>query len=557
MLASWRSGGRFIVLAAMGAGACLSACSAVSGEAGGGRLASEGDGKGVYDGDYYGDPGYAGTGGSASPSGASEWYEQVGVDGQFEAVGTNPFVITAHEPRSTFAADVDTASYDIFRSSVEGGRLPDPASVRLEEFVNYFSYDYEAPEAEAAHPFRIHLDASPSLASRGTQLLRVGIQGKLPPSTESKAANLVYLVDVSGSMQPVFPLVQHTLKSSLEVLAPSDFVSIVTYAGSTQVALPPTPVAERGKIEYVIDGLMSGGSTNGASGIHLAYEQAQTAFIEGGINHVVLCTDGDFNVGVTSTEDLVELIEDKRRTGITLTVLGYGHYRVNDAMMERVSNAGNGIYGYIGSEVMADEYVAERLLSSLHLIAKDVKLQVEFNPEHVFAYRLLGYENRLLQHDQFRLDVVDAGEIGAGHRVTALYELIPVGGELPQGENLPAALNGDPYAGAWEVDPADLVLVKVRYKDVDASEEDSAYEVSQSLSPEAVATGYAAASSDLQWASAVAAFAEILKQSPYADPQSLDAITVIVDSQKERDARRGRFSELFSKAQQLLSNAGH
>lgn len=462
-------------------------------------------------------------------------------------------MIAAHEPRSTFAADVDTASYDLFRATVEAGGLPNTESVRLEEYVNYFTYDYAAPAEDAEHPFTVHLDASPSLVARESQLLRVGIQSKLPPAVEKKPANLVYLVDVSGSMGGVFDLVQHTLLRSLEVLEPTDTVSIVTYAGSTRVALEPTPVSQGSKIRSVIDGLLSGGSTDGASGIQLAYQQAEAGFIEGGINHVVLCTDGDFNVGVTSTQDLVDLIVEKRKTGVTLTVLGYGQY-LNDAMMERISNSGNGIYGVIGSTEQANEYVDERLLASFNMVAKDVKIQVEFNPEHVFAYRLLGYENRLLDHEDFRDDLIDAGEIGAGHRVTALYEIIPVGGELPTGAELPAAVDGAAYTGTPEVDPTDLVLVKIRYKAPDAAETDPAQEVARSLSPEEVAAGYADASSDLQWASAVATFAEILKQSPYADPDSLDAIASIVQAQANAgDVQRAKFAELFELARARLS----
>jgi Ca-activated chloride channel family protein len=519
----------------------------------------------------------AATGGTSSEEGASTGYNGTGgttgaplvgsggassgapIDSVVDAppssdeqLATNPFVIAEHDPLSTFAADVDTASYDIFRSNVQSGYLPETSTVRLEEFVNFFDYAYTAPDQDAETPFAIHLDASPSLVSRGTQMLRVGIQGKLPEAFVKKDTNLVFLIDTSGSMSGSLPLVKHTLIATLDVLDPADKVSIVTYAGSTSVVLTPTAVSERQTIESALTALESGGGTNGAGGLELAYQQAEAGFFEGGINHVVLCTDGDFNVGPSTTEELVQIIEQKRKTGITLTALGFGD-NSNDAMMEAVSNKGNGVYGFIGDEAQADEYVAERLLSTIQFIAKDVKLQVEFNPAFVYAYRLLGYEDRAIADQDFRNDVIDAGEIGAGHRVTALYEIVPVGGSLPMIASAPAAEDGEAYTGAAEVSPDDFVLVKVRYKGVDATEADPALEVSQSLSPAAVADGFEATSSDFQWAAAIASFAEILKESPYADRDSLDAIQSVVDAQADKDAGRTTFAELFSDARILLN----
>ncbi|MES1183843.1 MAG: von Willebrand factor type A domain-containing protein [Myxococcales bacterium] len=257
----------------------------------------------------------------------------------------NPFVITQHDPLSTFAADADTASYDIFTRSVASGSLPPVATVRLEEFVNYFHYDYEPPPADAAQPFSISLAAAPAL-DPSTLLLRVGIRGRLP-MVEKRPANLVFLIDTSGSMGAPnkLPLVQYTLTAALKVLDPTDEISIVTYAGSTEVALPPTAVAQADTIESVIAGLDTSGGTNGSSGIKLAYQQARDGFIEGGINHVLLCTDGDFNLGLTADEDLVDLITQERASGVTFTALGYGADS-NDAMMEKVSDAGNGTYSW-------------------------------------------------------------------------------------------------------------------------------------------------------------------------------------------------------------------
>lgn len=469
------------------------------------------------------------------------------------SVATNPFVHVAHDPLSTFAVDVDTASYDIFRRDVMNGYLPSPATVRLEEFVNYFEYDYPAPEPDAEQPFSISLAAAPSLFDGETTLLRVGIQGEKAPEFEKKPANLVFLVDVSGSMQSPekLPLVQSVLTQALDVLGPDDTVSVVTYASGTGVALEPTPVSERETIESLIAGLSAGGSTNGAGGIQLAYEQARDAFIEGGINHVVLCTDGDFNVGVSDTNGLIQLIEEERKSGVTFTALGFGADN-NDAMMEAVSNAGNGMYGVIANQDQATDYVHDRLLHNLTLIAKDVKIQVEFNAELVTAYRLLGYENRAIADNDFRNDVVDAGEIGAEHRVTAVYELVLTGRDVPTFEGAPAPETGDVYSGDVEVSADDLVLVKVRYKDVDATEEDAAYEVNTSLAPEDVAEAVSDLDEDFQWTAAVAAFSEVLKGSPYASADVLPTVKQIVAEQADRDADRREFQALFDMTLELL-----
>ncbi len=458
----------------------------------------------------------------------------------------NPYVVAAHDPLSTFAADVDTASYSYFRSSVRDyGTEPEAATVRLEEFVNFFEYDYPKPKYGAeAEPFLIHLDGSPNLANRGTRLLRVGIQGMEVPLSERKQANLVFLVDASGSMQEEMAMVQAVLRQTKALLSTQDTISIVQYAASAGVLLPATPVSESKTIDDAIDQLRSGGSTNGAGGLNAAYAQAESVFVEGGINHVLLCTDGDFNVGLRSDEDLVEVIEEKRISGVTLTALGFG-YGYNDSLMEAVSNAGNGIYGYIGSEADATEYVNERMLQTLMHIAKDVKLQVEFNPAYVQAYRLLGYENRDIQDEDFRNDVIDAGEVGSGHSVTALYELVLQGDPMPSDQDGPALDDGAAFAGDPEVDDSDLVLVKLRYKAPGAQEEDAAKEISASLSPEKLAAGFEGAHSDLQWAAAVAAYAEILKKSPYASSGSMDAIRAVVKAQAGSNARRSEFNELM------------
>jgi Ca-activated chloride channel homolog len=464
----------------------------------------------------------------------------------------NPFVITRHDPLSTFAADVDTASYDIFTSSVTSGSLPPAATVRLEEFVNYFHYGYQAPAADAAEPFSISLAAAPAL-DPSTLLLRVGIQGRLP-TVEKRPANLVFLIDVSGSMAAAnkLPLVQYTVIEALSVLEPTDEISIVTYSGSTAVKLTPTPVKQARYIEDVVNGLTAGGGTDGGAGIQLAYEQAKKGFIEGGINHVMLCTDGDFNLGISSSDALVDLITQERESGITFTALGYGS-NPNDAMMERVSDAGNGTYSVIYSEAAAHSYVSERLLSSLDYIAKDMKIQVEFNPDKIYAYRLLGYEDRNIADRDFRNDVVDAGEVGAGHRVTALYQVVLAGGAIPTASTGPAPQDGALYSGPTEVGAEDYALVKVRYKAPDAAATDAALEVNQPLGAVGVADSWSKLDADFQWAYAVASFAEILKGSPYATKSALNTIeNIIGQSVHDGVTEREQFRASFAKAKSLI-----
>jgi Ca-activated chloride channel family protein len=302
----------------------------------------------------------------------------------------------------------------------------------------------------------------------------------------------------------------------------------------------------------VINGLTASGGTAGGAGLTLAYAQAEAAFLEGGVNHILLCTDGDFNIGISSTDELLRLVEEKRKTGVTLTALGFGIGNLNDAMMEAVSNAGNGIYSVISSAQQADEYVHERLLSTFIPIAKDMKIQLEFNADRVHAFRLLGYENRAIADEDFRDDKLDAGEVGAGHRVTALYQLILKGGTIPTPSKAPEPEDGENYAGEVEVGEDDLVLVKVRYKKPGASEEDEAFEVARGLSADDVAESTLQIDADFRWALSVAAFAEIVKKSPYAVPTKIDEISELVHEAVHRsDDDRAEFVTLFDKAVEL------
>jgi len=492
----------------------------------------------------------AGAGGSAA--GGTGGAANAG--DQYVAVGTNPFIATMYDPLSTFGADVDTASYDIFRRDVNLGALPQPDSVRLEDYVNDFSYDYPAPVADSAIPFQISLAAARNVFDRQTTLLRVGIQAVKPLPFQKRLANVVFLIDVSGSMQSAdkLPLVQRIAVDALQVLAPTDTVSVVTYASGTSVRLGPTPVAQRDTIVNVINGLVAGGSTYGAGGLNVAYDQAAAGYIDGGINHVLLCTDGDFNVGPSSTADLLALVRSKRATGVTLTALGFGAGNLNDQMMEAVSNAGNGMYSMISSADQADNYAQNRLLSTLEHVAKDMKIQVEFNPAQVTAYRLLGYEDRAIADTNFRNDAIDGGEVGAGHRVTALYELVLAGQTLALKPTQPAIETGPATDVPAEVAPADMVLVKVRWKGLDATDATPASEVSASLPPERCADSISTGDADLRWAAGIAAFAEILKQSPFADPTYLPEIDAVVQAQATRDGDRTEFSQLYAHARQLL-----
>lgn len=464
---------------------------------------------------------------------------------RYEALPVSPFVRTTHDPFSTFAADVDTASYDIFVRDATDGLVPQPESVRVEEYLNSFEYDYDFP-ADTAEPFAIHLDATVHPFDEELALLRVAIQAEPAPAFQKRPTTITYLIDTSGSMwdPDKLPLAQRVMRASLDALDPTDEVAIVSYAGDVAVRLPPTRVSDRARIESAIDGLMAGGGTAGASGIHLAYAQAEAAFKVGGFNQVVLCTDGDFNIGISDTEALVALITEKRRTGVGLTALGFGRGNLNDAMMERVSNAGNGFYSVITSESHADRYAQENLLQGVFLVAKDLKIQLELNPEHVVAYRLLGYENRALADDDFRDDTVDAGEVGADHRMTALYELVLAGREIPTPDGAPEVLEGEPVEGEREIGAGELVRVKIRWKHVDATESDAAYEIARALIPDEIGTE---SDDDFAFAAALAMFGQILRESPFAHPEALDVIGAVFDAQAGRDERRSELARLFAR----------
>jgi Ca-activated chloride channel homolog len=382
-------------------------------------------------------------------------------------IAENPFLSASRTPLSTFAIDVDRASYANVRRFLEQGTRPPRDAVRIEELINYFHYDYPAPRrTEAPLDVTIETHAAPWQSSH--RLVRIGMQAQRLPIAELPPANLVFLIDVSGSMQDPnkLPLVKQSLRLLAQELRPQDRVAMVVYAGAAGLVLPSTPGSDRSTILAALDRLEAGGSTNGAAGIRLAYQTARQHFIEDGANRVILASDGDFNVGTTSDAELVQLIERERRSGVHLTVLGFGMGNLQDAKMEQLANKGNGQYGYIDNLAEAQKALVREMGGTLFTLAKDVKIQVEFNPARVRAYRLLGYENRLLRDEDFNDDTKDAGELGAGHSVTALYEVVMV-----ESESSVRAGTVDPlrYGSVSESAPRgrltdELAFVKVRYQ---------------------------------------------------------------------------------------------
>ena len=345
----------------------------------------------------------------------------------YQAIVENEFKAATDHPLSTFSVDVDNASYSNSRRYLNNGQLPPAGAVRIEEFINYFDYDYPQPEGET--PFSVNTELSECPWNKGHKLVHIGLQGLDLSKEEVPANNLVFLLDVSGSMTTAnkLPLLKKSFRLLTKQLRPEDRIAIVVYAGASGLVLPSTPGDQKAKILAALDQLDAGGGTAGAEGIQLAYKVAQQNFIQEGNNRIILATDGDFNIGMSSDADLVKLIEDKRENGVFLSVLGFGMGNYKDSKMEQLADNGNGNYSYIDNLMEAKKVLVNEFSSTLFTIAKDVKIQVEFNPTKVKSYRLVGYENRLLAKEDFNNDKKDAGEIGAGHTVTALYEIIPVG----------------------------------------------------------------------------------------------------------------------------------
>jgi Ca-activated chloride channel family protein len=424
---------------------------------------------------------------------------------RYDGEEVSPVHVVRNEPVSTFSVDVDTGAYANTRRFLSAGGLPPGDAVRTEELINYFRYDLPRPDSREA-PFSVTTDVSTTPWNPETRLLRVALRGYDLPRQGRPPANLVFLLDVSGSMNDPdkLPLVKTALAGLTDELGPQDKVSIVVYAGAAGVVLEPTSNKEQ--IKAALERLSAGGSTAGGAGLQLAYQVARGSFIEGGVNRILLATDGDFNVGVSDTKALIDMVEKQRDGGITLTTLGFGEGNYNEALMEQVADHGNGNYAYIDSALEARKVLSEQMESTLFTIAKDVKIQVEFNPAAVAQYRLLGYENRALREEDFANDKVDAGDIGAGHQVTAIYEIVPAGAK---GWIEPRRY-GDAPAAATSAGKGELAFVKLRYKTPTGT-------VSK-LIERPVSAGLlrsaAAPRGDMAFAVAVAAFGQKLRGDP-------------------------------------------
>jgi len=438
---------------------------------------------------------------------------------QYDEIVENPFVAVSVDPLSTFSIDVDRASYsNVRRFIMQDGQLPPVDAVQIEELVNYFPYSYAEPDGDA--PLAIHAEVGPTPWKPQHRLVRIGLQARrvhlenLPPS------NFVFLLDVSGSMmdENKLPLVKAAMRLLVNELRPKDHVAIVVYAGSAGLVLPSTPGTEKDKILDAIGRLEAGGSTAGGAGIRRAYDEAVANFIRGGNNRVILATDGDFNVGVSSDAEMVRLIEEKRQTGVFLTVLGVGEGNLQAAKMEKLADHGNGNYAYLDNLSEARKVLVHELGGTLYTVAKDVKIQVEWNPARVRAYRLIGYENRMLRNEDFTDDKKDAGEVGSGHSVTALYEIVPVGVTTDVTIRVPDSLRYQHRSvEASSAAGPELLFVKVRYKAPDGDE-------SRLLSRPVLAEEGHAPSVDFQFQAAVAEFGLLLRNSDHRGKAELSHV---------------------------------
>lgn len=455
---------------------------------------------------------------------------------KFDSFQENPFQNPAKDPLSTFSIDVDTASYALVRSFLTRGEMPPPGSVRIEEMVNYFTYSYAEPTGDV--PFAVHLDAAAAPWATTHKLVRVALKGKNVQLSRMDGVNLVFLVDTSGSMSDPnkLPLLKQGFRMMVDSLNPTDRVAIVAYAGSAGLVLPSTPVSQKSTILGALDRLESGGSTNGGAGINLAYSVAAEHFFKGGVNRVILATDGDFNVGATSNEALVDLIQDKAKTGVFLSVLGFGMGNYNDSLLEKIADKGNGQYSYIDSEVEAKRALVDGL-GGLVTIAKDVKIQIEWNPQLVSGYRLIGYENRTMAAEDFNNDKKDAGELGAGHTVTALYEITqnptagPSGGLKYQPSAQPAPATGE------------LCTVKLRYKDPAGTDSKLIEQVLVDKPGQEMST-------DFKFAAAVASFGMLLRKSPHAGSATYQSVLDLAEPGAGNDPRRRELVDLVKKMAQ-------
>jgi Ca-activated chloride channel homolog len=469
---------------------------------------------------------------------------------RYQHIEENLVHVAASDPVSTFSIDVDTGSYANVRRFLTAGQLPPSDAVRVEEMLNYFDYSYAPPEKRDV-PFRVTTELAPAPWNADALLMRVGIKGYVVPAAQRPASNLVFLIDVSGSMDEPdkLPLLKNGLRLLTNQLGAKDRVAIVVYAGSAGVVLESTAGDHHEQILAALDRLQAGGSTNGGAGIERAYRVARENFIEGGINRVVLATDGDFNVGVVSFDALLDVAKRERKSGVALTALGFGTGNYNDQLMERLADAGDGNYAYVDTITEARKVLVDEISSTLMTIAKDVKIQVEFNPAQVAEYRLIGYENRALAREDFNNDQVDAGEIGAGHRVTALYEIIPTG-KPAHIDPLRYGATGRPAASK----SSELAYVRLRYKQPDS---DKSQLLEYPIERSSVVSS-ATASADFRFAASVAAFGQKLRGGKYLGAFGYEEIRQLANAglSADRDGYRHEFVNLIQLAQSLTPQSG-
>ncbi len=461
----------------------------------------------------------------------------------YALVADNPFIVVAQDPRSTFSVDVDTASYSMVRRHLRDGRLPPHGAVRIEEMLNYFSYDYPEPTSDV--PFSVSTEVSTAPWAPSHQLVRIGVKGRHVSAAERPRVNLVFLLDVSGSMNSPdkLPLLKRGFEMLVNQLDGSDRVSIAVYAGASGLVLPPTPGDRKREILDALERLEAGGSTNGGEGIQLAYAMAQRSFMSGGVNRVILATDGDFNVGTTNQDELTRLVQRQARGGTFLSVLGFGSGNYQDRVLEMLADKGNGNYAYIDGLAEAQKVLVEQAAGTIITIAKDVKIQIEMNPKRVKSFRLIGYENRVLAHQDFDDDAKDAGEIGADHTVTALYELVPQDGDASGRGSMLRYQQPLPTAAA---DTNELMTIKLRYKPPTG---DMSRLITASVPNSA--TPIARASSDQRFAAAVAAFGMVLRGSEYRGSASYQSVLSLASDCAGQDRHRQEFIGLVRAAQGL------
>lgn len=470
----------------------------------------------------------------------------------YAALDANPVRRAIESPVSTFSVDVDTGSYANVRRYLSAGQMPPQDAVRVEEMINNFDYAYTAPR-DRNTPFAVQTEIAPTPWNAKTHLLHVGIQGWVP-ETRPVGSNLVFLCDVSGSMQDAdkLPLVKTALKMLVEELGANDRISLVVYAGASGVVLEPTPGNDKRKITAALDRLEAGGSTNGGAGIQLAYAMARQGWIEGGVNRVLLATDGDFNVGTTRFETLLDLVKEQRSSGIALTTLGFGQGNYNDHLMEKLADVGDGNHAYIDSAQEAHKVLVRQREATLTAIARDVKVQIEFNPATVAEYRLIGYENRALQREDFANDAVDAGDIGAGHSVTALYEiaLTGSGGEQVQPLRYSQTVTlGEPSA--------ELAHLRLRYKRPEDGAKAQSRLIERPLLRSQVGQDIAQASPALKLSAAVAAFGQVLSGGVHMKGFDYTAIERLArEAGDDRHGDRAGFRQLVKRAGALSQQAG-